>query len=216
MIRVELAPEPEDFGQKVRQKGLDAIAELVGEIPSNKRRGPKRKKLADSREKIPSDKFPPFWRDALDDMLDSYSRICAYMCVYIERITGAPTVDHVVAKSRTWDQVYEWSNFRLACSAMNSRKGVIPDLLDPMKIQNGWFTVEFVEFQVIPAEHLDDKLWQQVDDTITKLGLNDFECTRLRETYVEDYKKGDISFDYLRKRAPFLVMELERQGHLVS
>jgi len=33
MIRVEPAPEPADFDQKVRQPGLSAIAELVAQSP---------------------------------------------------------------------------------------------------------------------------------------------------------------------------------------
>ena len=31
-----------------------------------------------------------------------------------------PSVDHYVAKSGRWDLAYEWSNYRLACAAMNS------------------------------------------------------------------------------------------------
>jgi hypothetical protein len=40
MIPVEPAPEPADFDSKVRQPGLSAIAELVGEPLTIKRRGP--------------------------------------------------------------------------------------------------------------------------------------------------------------------------------
>jgi hypothetical protein len=69
MIPVEPAPEPQDFDRKVRQPGLGAIAESVGELPTIKRRGPRRKKVADYREDIPSESFLPFWRAALDDMM---------------------------------------------------------------------------------------------------------------------------------------------------
>jgi len=69
MIRVAPAPEPPRFDDDVRKPGLDAIREMVGEPPLVTRRGPKRKKIAASRDGIPAAKFPPFWRDALDDML---------------------------------------------------------------------------------------------------------------------------------------------------
>ena len=46
MIPVVLASAPADFDARVRQKGLDAIAELVGEVSGRSRRGPKRGKIA--------------------------------------------------------------------------------------------------------------------------------------------------------------------------
>lgn len=52
MIRVEQAPEPSSFDMKVRQPGLRAIAEMVGEPNLPKRPGPKRKVIAASREEI--------------------------------------------------------------------------------------------------------------------------------------------------------------------
>ena len=122
MIPVTPAPKPADFDRKVRQPGLSAIAELVGEPPLVKRRGPRRKKIADRREDIPPESFPPFWRESLDDMMSAYDQICAYMAIYIERVTGAATVNHMIPRSVEWSQVYEWDNYRLACSLMNSRK----------------------------------------------------------------------------------------------
>jgi hypothetical protein len=89
--------EPPEFDQRVRQPGFRALAEMVGEVVSPPRRGPKRKKIADRREDIPSDLLPPFWREALDDLLRAYQRICAYTTLYIYPVTGAPSVDHMVA-----------------------------------------------------------------------------------------------------------------------
>ena len=124
MIPVTPAPEPAAFDGKVRQPGLRAIAELAGEQPTPPRiAGQPYAPIAASRDAIPAGKFPPYWREMLDDLMDSYHRICAYLCLYIPRGTGAPSVDHVVAKSKRWDRVYEWSNYRLASSLMNARKG---------------------------------------------------------------------------------------------
>lgn len=61
MIPVQLASEPEDFDAKVRQRGLQALAEMVGEPDLPKRPGRKRAVIAVSREEIPADKFPSFW-----------------------------------------------------------------------------------------------------------------------------------------------------------
>ncbi len=68
MIRVIPAPEPPAFDKRVRKPGLRAIAEMVGEKPY--RRGGRRfQKLADRREDIPAEKFPPYWTEALDDLM---------------------------------------------------------------------------------------------------------------------------------------------------
>lgn len=120
MIPLTPAPEPPTFDERVRGPGLDAIAELVSEPTAVKRPGPKRTPKAKRREDLDPKLFPPFWRAATDDLLIAHSRICAYACLYIERVTGAATVDHCVPKSMTWDRVYEWDNYRLACSLMNA------------------------------------------------------------------------------------------------
>lgn len=106
MIRVVLAPEPHGFDEAVRQKGLSAIDELVGRAPRVKRRGRRRAKVATTEAGIPADQFPPFWREAIDDMMAAYEQRCAYLAMFIEE-TGNPTVDHVVPKSMAWEQVYE-------------------------------------------------------------------------------------------------------------
>ena len=152
MIHVDLASEPPDFDSKVRQPGLSAIAEMVGEPPLIRRPGPRRTKIADRREDLHSSAFPDFWTKASDDLLKSYRRVCAYACCYIERVTGAATVDHMVPKSKKWDQVYEWANYRLACSLMNSRKNDVPHVLDPFEVKTGWFELELVAFQVSGRE----------------------------------------------------------------
>lgn len=214
MIRVEPAPEPASFDAQVRQPGLNAIAELVGEKPLLKRRGRARKKVAERREDIPGNRFPDYWRLALGDLLEAYGRICAYVCVYIERITGQPSVDHMAPKSLAWDQVYEWENYRLACSLMNSRKGAITAVLDPFEVEDDWFELELVSFQVVAGEGLDAAVQKQVDDTIDLLKLNDGDCRMLREEYAVTYWDGDISLSFLRKRAPFVARELQRKGRL--
>ena len=219
MIRVEPQPEPEDFDRKVRQKGLSAIAEMVGEGPLIKRRGPRRiNKVAESREKLKGDAFPPHWRDVLPEMLNAYNRLCAYLSLYIEHGTGNPSVDHVIPKSKAWDRVYEWSNYRLACGLMNSRKNDTDSVLDPFEIADDWFALEFVEFQVKPGPGATSDDRHKVVDTITTLKLNDRECCEARREYVEGYlgtvDDKPLPLSYVRRRAPFVARELRRQGKL--
>jgi len=216
MIRVEEAPAPVDFNKRVREPGLDAIAELVGERPTRPRSGPKRKKVAETRDQIPANEFPPFWRQVLPDMLDSYRRLCAYLSLYIEPATGNPSVDHVIPKSKAWDKVYEWSNYRLASALINSKKNNLDVVLDPFGIEDGLFALEFVDFQVRSGSAAVGELEEKVEDTIEKLGLNLPECRRARREYVESYTERHITLKYLQRRAPFIAFELRRQGRLNS
>lgn len=210
MIRVTLAPEPASFDAKVRQPGLRAMAEMVGDPCFSKHKGRKRNVIAASRDEIPADKFPPFWTEALPELLDAYDRVCAYMSFYIEPITGAASVDHMLPKSLDWQAVYEWRNYRLACARMNSRKNDYQDVLDPFEIEDGWFCIEMVAYQVLPAPKLPPDVHDKVQATIERLKLNDYECRKLREDYVNYFNQGDISLNLLRQRAPFLAREIER------
>ncbi len=212
MIRVELAAEPQDFDAKVRQPGLRAIAELAGEPGLPKRKGRLRQAVANSREQIPADKFPSYWTEALPELRAAYGHVCSYVCVYIEPVTGAASVDHMLPKSLSWQEAYEWRNYRLACSLMNSRKNDYRDVLDPFEIDDDWLRIELVGYQVIPSADLDPAIKTRVQATIDRLKLNDRDCLTLREDYATDYFQGDISLGYLRRRAPFLAREIERQG----
>lgn len=213
MIPVTPADEPADFETRVRRPGLDAIDEMIGKAPSRQRRGPKRKKIADKPEDIPSDRFPTFWREALDDMLIAYDRRCAYLALHIEHGTGNPTVDHVIPKSKAWDLVYEWSNYRLAAGLINSKKGDIDGVLDPFEIGGDWFAMEFVAFQVVRGPGAIRDIAARVDDTIDKLGLNRDECCKARQAYFDNYldSADPLPLAYLERRAPFVAREMRRQ-----
>lgn len=212
MMRVTLAPEPPDFTERVRRPGLNAIAELVGE-PALSRRGPKRRNY-DRREDIPAGAFPPFWQEALPDLIKAYRRICGYTCLYIEPVTGGASVDHMVPKARAWDRVYEWDNYRLVCALMNSRKGDAEDVLDPFEVSDNWFALELVAHQIVPGPEAIGEIRRRVEATVRLLGLNDEICRKARQEYTACYLAGEIRLDYLERRAPFIVRELRRQGQL--
>lgn len=188
MIRVEPQPEPPDFDRKVRQPGRRALAE---------------------------GRKTTYWRECIEQLFQAYGGVCAYLAIRIPRGTGAPTVDHFAPRIRRRELTYEWSNFRLVCSLMNSRKHVFEDVLDPFEIEDGWFTLEPSSLEVLPNPKLDPSLGQAVQQTIDRLKLNDPECLAARAEHYDDYLQGDISFDRLRRWSPFVAKELIRQG-LVS
>jgi hypothetical protein len=212
VIHVEPQPEPDDFDATVRQPGLSALAELVGQPPTIKRPGPRRKQLADGIEDLRHDQLPPLWRLCLPQLAEAYRRICAYSCIYVEPITGTGTADHYVPKSLDVRRAYEWANYRFASSRMNARKGVAAEVLDPFEVQDGWFQLELVRFQLLPAPGLAAAVVDRIERTIALLGLNDEDCKQTRARWYEDYRAGHLSLPYLERRFPLLARELRRQG----
>lgn len=211
MIRVPLADEPFRFHEQVRVPGLRAISEMIGQRPK-RTAGRRFAKVASRREKIPPEHFPAYWTECLDDLMAAYGQICAYTCFRIHEVTGWRSADHFAPKSRHWDKVYEWSNYRLACGRLNSRKKDFSDLLDPFEIQDGWFRLELVAFQVIPDSELAPDLVQKIDRTIIRLGLNDF-C-KAREKDAERYWARGVTYNTLLEESPFVAKELRRQHRL--
>ncbi len=221
MIPVSLAPEPAEFDSTVRQPGLRLIAEKIGEkpIPSRKNGSPFKKLVGvNTRDKIPADEFKDYWREAIHDMLIAYKRICAYSCFSIHRITGAASVDHMAPKSRRWDRVYEWSNYRLASSRMNARKNNFEDILDPFEIQDGWFQLEDFGFGIRANPNLQQDLIDRINETIKRLKLNDEYHRNQREQDIEEYMNGKgglaIPLWKLEQESPFVASELRRHGRL--
>ncbi len=202
MIPVSPAPEPAAFDAAVRQPGLAALRRLA-------------EKHGGSRDAIPASEFPPLWRHSLDDLLTRYGRICSYLCLYIPAGVGAPSTDHMLAKSTAWQQVYEWGNYRLACSLMNSRKGAAATVLDPFEVEPGWFVLDTTLFRVAAGRGLASDIEQRVVATIRRLRLNDQQCCDARGEFAHSYWAGEISVDYLARHAPFVARELRRLGELL-
>jgi len=224
MIPVIQAPEPAEFDAKVRQPGLAAIDEMVGREPRLKRPGPKRKQLVNQQEQlvtqeqdIPADAFPAYWRDALPEMLVAYDRRCAYLAMYIHHATGNPTVDHVLPKSFAWDQVYDWTNYRLCAGIINSNKGALLTLVDPFAIGPGWFALNMNMLHVQRGAAAPPAELVRIDATLPV--LNHRLCVKEREEYVHCYRigpgAGGFDLAHLARRAPFIASELRRQGQLV-
>ena len=87
-----------------------------------------------SPDELLGEHFKPYWTEALAWLLEAYGRVCAFCCFRIHE-TATPSVDHMVPKSESWDQVYEWSNYRLASLKLNAKKGVMTSVIDPFEVQ---------------------------------------------------------------------------------
>jgi len=196
MIHVVAQPEPATFDAQVRQKGLAWLRkqEIVLDLPL-----PEKTVLE------------PYWRHCLDDMHASYNGCCAYLAVFFERVTGGGSVDHFIAKSKRADLAYEWRNYRLACSRMNSRKRDYDDVMDPFDVENGWFQLEPVSGRIFPNPHLPGEQQQCIRATIDRLGLDNAGHREMRARHYQEYREGAYTAEFLRKRSPFVWAEANRQ-----
>jgi len=193
MMRVTLKPEPDDFDAKVRRPGLRALDQF---------KTGKRKTL------------PTVWTKCIDDLWRAYDGTCAYLCVHIFKATGARSVEHFSAKSSDRTLMYEWRNFRLVCATINGWKSAYDDVLDPIKIQDGWFELEFRtgETIVVPGNRLGKKRRTAVEQTIKRLRLNDPKCIYDRQVYYDEYQAGETTYGHLQRYCPFVAREVHRLG----
>lgn len=206
LIFVIRKPEPASFHSSVRLKGLAHL----------KRRG-----LAIDAPLPPNTKIVPYWRACLEDLHKQYDGICAYLGIFIEPVAGTPSADHFIAKSRNAGLAYEWSNYRLACSKMNSRKRDFNDVLDPFSDVLIWrlFRLELVTGKIYPSpdfpnSDLNPYAMRPVEKTIERLGLDDPDCRQERVNWFNDYLNSHISSDYLKRKCPVVWIEADRQGLL--
>jgi hypothetical protein len=194
MIHVDQREEPENFNDRVRVRGRGFLQRTPNPTSMQWR-------------------SHQYWREVGSELHDAYGGICAYSCHWIPYDTGADTVEHFRPKAIYRNEAYEWSNYRLVCATLNGRKGVHEDVLDPFLIQDGWFVIDFPSMLVKPDSELAPVNRQSVQATIDRLGLNDEgTCLKSRVKWLSDYCSNDISLDYFRRHAPFIVAELERQN----
>ena len=199
MIPVTPQPEPADFDAKVRGPGLAWIAGSG----------------LDPTKPVPSGtQIPSHWTKCLPQLRTAYGAVCGYVCVFIELVTGSPSVEHFLPKSKRLNLAYEWSNYRLACTKINSRKNNFEDVLDPFKVKPNEFQLDLLTGGIFPNPALTAARKKKVQATIDRLKLDDAECRELRLSYFNEYAAQEISSMYFKKRSPFVWLEAQRQGLL--
>lgn len=199
MIPVQAQPEPAAFDADVRKKGLAYL---------------QRQGFLLDQPLPPNADIEPYWRACMTDLHRAYGGVCAYVGVFFERVMGGGSVDHFIAKSANAGLAYEWDNYRLACSTMNSRKRDYNDVLDPFLLAPDLFRLQLSTGHIYPNPTLDAAPMRIVEETIGRLGLDDPQCREMRARWYQDYLEHQLPADYLKKKAPFIWVEASRQGLL--
>lgn len=206
MMLLTKQPEPAAFNDAVRVKGLAHL---------------KKKGFALDQPLPAKADIDPYWRDCFTDLHHAYKGICAYLCVHIERVTGGGSVDHFIPKSARPGLAYEWGNYRLACSIMNSRKNKYDDVIDPFSDFLIWelFRLDLISGTIYPSPGfpnigLNPFAMEPVKKTIERLGLDDSICRATRVDWFNEYVTRKITSDFLKRKSPFVWFEANRQGLL--
>lgn len=194
MIHVQPQPEPKHFDALVRQKGLAWLN--------------KHQNSADASNH--SIKFKEYWLSCIDDLYNCYHGVCAYLGLQLNRYQGI-TTDHFHPKQKYPMLAYEWSNYRLASSLINSRKGNSDDVLDPFVVKDHWFQLNFFTGKLKPDNSLPMDLVEKINYTINKLRLND---SKLCEARLEYYHLFHSAPEILQTKAPLVYIEAKRQNML--
>lgn len=188
MIRVIYRPEYQEFDSRVRQPGVEFL-----------RKNPRHRGW----------KGGKFWSRAKDHLREAYQCRCAYTSLYI---VDAETVDHFLPKSKYPELAYEWDNYRLARNKINMYKGEAVDIVDPFRVQEGWFVLDLPSCQIRPGKHIDEITKEKIIRTIKVLKLNaDDRLVQERCDMLMEFAKGDVGIRHVERYYPFLSSEIKRQ-----
>lgn len=193
MIPVVPQPEPAEFDKLVRQRGKNFLSKFTTTKPTTKQWT-----------------THAYWNNIQSQFYEAYKGICAYSAHWIPR-SDNPNIDHYIPKSVDSTFAYEWSNYRLACPLVNAFKKDFQDALDPFTIGKDWFILRFPFLVVKPNPSLSEQDYKRVNATIERLKLNDDKFVNVRSSWLKRYCLGETNFLGLRKVAPFIAYELERQ-----
>ena len=193
MIPVSQQAEPSDFNIKVRVPGQQWLANNPN---------------ATSTE-IHNEAH---WKACSDDLYHAYDGICAYISIFIDKVTGSPNTDHFIPVSTDKMKAYEWSNYRLSCWCMNRAKNRF-GVLDPFTLPADTFFLDFLDGRIYPNPQcsVDINIAQQ---TINRLKLDEAACRDMRMRRFNMYIAGELPAAGLMKEAPFVWYEAKRQGLL--
>ena len=73
------------------------------------------------------------------------------------------------------------------------RKGQAAFVLDSFEVEDEWFALELVAFQVLSGEGPPSAIAAEAIETIRRLRLNDEECCGACAEYAEDYWREEIT-----------------------
>jgi hypothetical protein len=188
MIPFSKIPKPNDFQQRVEQRG----AKWLAKYPTASR---------------PTD----YWSEFKNELADGFRNLCGYSCMY----TPVGTVDHFISWKEDRNKAYDWSNYRFSAGWLNSSKQDLLSIqvLDPFEVQHGWFEIILPSLQLILTTRIPEKYRKNAQFMLERLHLRDDErVMRQRREWYQMYLTNELTLDGLRKKAPQIAAAVEKQA----
>jgi hypothetical protein len=85
-------------------------------------------------------------------------------------------------------------------------------VVDPFLMPVDMFELDFPSLLIHPRASLPRPDMALALSTRARLKLNEERCVRARTKYVVELRDGEITMGYLRRHAPFIHREIQRQG----
>lgn len=187
MMHFETVEEPDDFNERVRERGNRWLKEH------------------------PKGRPPAFWNECRGDLAKGFRQLCGYSAMHLPN----GTVDHFVSCDEDRSLAYEWFNYRFAAGWINSSKGrsKSSELLDPFQVEDGWFRILLPSLQlVIDESKIPTELMDRAHFVLERLHLRDDErVMKPRAQYYRMYREGNLSLEGLREFAPLIARAVESQ-----
>ncbi len=200
MIQVTLPSPPANYGSEVKRPGETFLRNNPN--PTNRDWQNHR-----------------YWHKIHDYLYSEHSGICLYCASWTPRRQQSGTmdhtsVDHFIPKSSNAQLAYEWSNYRMCRSRLNSYKADFQDVLDPCIVSNDWFHLDFTSFLIKPSPHVTNiNLKQNIINTISRLRLNiDNDYVTERIHAVKEYSFDNLSLNILQEKFPFIAYQMSTQN----
>ena len=185
MIHFDTVPKPQDFEKLVEQPGA--------------------KWLEENRAGRPKE----LWSAFKPELADGFNNLCAYTAMY----EPVGTVDHFVSCNEDRNRAYDWSNYRYSAAWVNSSKSNLNSgqILDPFRVENGWFEVLLPSLQLVVCDDIPPEYWDRAEFILTRLHLgHDERVIRQRREWYRMYQDGELSLVGLKRKAPLIAAAIEK------
>jgi hypothetical protein len=188
VIRVERAPEPPDFDERVRGPGNTWLA------------------------KGSAANMPSYWRDAARPLREAFGGRCGYTAMYL---ATSGTVDHFVSRNENRALAYEWTNLRHADSSINSSKSNLraDQVLDPFEVGDDWFEIRLPQCEMFLTERCPPEYRERAQTMLGRLKLGKGEnIVEVRQEWYQTYLTGEMTLDGLERKAPLIARAVRKAG----
>lgn len=186
MIRVKKPKKPKNFEKLVGAPG----------------------KLHLQRYPMQGEYFRSFWRECIDDLEVAFDSLCGYTAQF----TSDGSVDHFLDKHTHRHLAYKWNNYRFASPKVQSKKKPGLVVLDPYKVDDGWFAISLPDLQLYVTDKVPAKHRVVAETMITKLGLvKGRHVMKQRQELYKQYRDGEMSTTAIRRFAPLLAIAIENE-----